>query len=113
MADGRKRIYVAGPCTGYPDLNFPAFDAETARLRALGYEVSNPAEINAGAMPALPEDQIKHWRLCMRLDIPQLCTCDAIVMLPGWEKSKGATLEHHIATALGMPVLHAGQEIAA
>ena len=29
------RIYVAGPMTGYPDLNFPAFHAETARLRAL------------------------------------------------------------------------------
>ena len=41
------RIYVAGPMTGHPQLNFPAFHTEAARLRALGYEVVNPAELNA------------------------------------------------------------------
>ena len=40
------KIYIAGPMTGLPELNFPAFHAEAARLRAFGYEVINPAEIN-------------------------------------------------------------------
>ena len=40
------KIYCAGPMTGLPELNFPAFHAEAARLRAFGYEVINPAEIN-------------------------------------------------------------------
>jgi len=31
--------------------------------------------------------------------------CDAVQLLPRWQASKGATLEHTIATALGMAVL--------
>ena len=41
-----KRIYIAGPMSNMPSLNFPAFHAEAARLRGLGYEVVNPAEVN-------------------------------------------------------------------
>jgi len=91
-----KRIYVAGPMTGYPDLNFPLFQAVAADLRLLGNEVVNPAELNS--------DPSKGWHDCMRVDIRELVTCDAILMLPGWEKSKGATLERHIATALELRV---------
>ena len=39
-----KRIYLSGPMSGLPELNFPAFHAEAARLRALGFEVVNPAD---------------------------------------------------------------------
>jgi hypothetical protein len=91
-----KRIYIAGPMTGYPELNFPAFHAEAARLRALGYEVVNPAEINA--------DPSAGWVDCMRADIRELVTCDAVATLHGWSKSKGASLEVHIARELGLLV---------
>lgn len=90
------KVYIAGPMTGLPELNFPAFHRVAARLRAQGHEVANPAEINA--------DPTMGWNTCMRRDIPELVTCDAIVLLPGWERSKGATLEHHIARALDMGV---------
>ena len=91
------RIYIAGPMTGLPLLNFPAFHAEAARLRALGHDVVNPAEINA--------DPAKGWIACMRGDIRELVTCDAIQLLPGWQQSRGATLEHHIAVALGLQII--------
>jgi hypothetical protein len=39
-------------------------------------------------------------------DIRQLMTCDAIYMLKGWEKSKGASLEHHIAKELGLEIYY-------
>ena len=92
------RIYIAGPMSNLPNLNFPAFHAEAARLRALGYEVVNPAEINA--------DPTAGWNECMRKDIAQLVTCNAIAMLPGWEHSKGASLEHRIARQLDMQVIY-------
>lgn len=101
-----KRIYIAGPMTGYPDLNFPAFHAEALWLRSMGHEVVNPAEINP--------DPGADWVDCMRADIAQLVTCDALQLLSGWEKSRGATLEHHIAAALGMEIRPpAGQQKAA
>lgn len=90
------RIYLAGPMTGITQLNFPRFNAEAARLRELGFAVINPAEINT--------DTSRSWRDCMRADIRELVTCDAIALLRGWERSRGAVLEHHIMTSLDLAV---------
>lgn len=95
------RIYVAGPMTGIPELNFPAFHAAAAALRAEGHHVENPAEINA--------DPAAQWLDCMRMDIARLVTCDAVYMLPGWQNSRGALVEHTLAAGLGLQVLHAQQ----
>lgn len=92
------RCYLAGPMSGLPELNFPAFHQAAASLRASGYDVVNPAEINA--------DPTAGWTTCMRQDIAQLVTCDAIALLPGWQKSRGAKLEHHIAIQLAMREIH-------
>ena len=94
----RTRTYLAGPMSGNPELNFPLFHAEAKRLRDCGHEVVNPAEINP--------DITSGWADCMRADIAALVTCEAIALLPGWQQSKGATLEHHIATQLGLVVIH-------
>ena len=91
------RTYIAGPMTGIEALNFPAFHRAAARLRATGHEVINPAEINP--------DPDAGWTACMRIDLAQLVTCEAIALLPGWDRSRGARLEHHVATALEMRVL--------
>lgn len=99
------RIYVAGPMTGLPDLNFPRFHAEAARLRALGHEVINPAEINP--------DVGMQWADAMRADIRELVTCDGISLLPGFEGSRGARLERHIALELGLVIMYAPVEEAA
>jgi len=93
------KLYLAGPMSDLPDLNFPAFHAEAARLRALGYDVVNPAELNP--------DQATSWAACMRKDIPALLTCDAVAVLPDHEQSRGARLECLIAFQLEMPVFDA------
>lgn len=92
-ADRNNRIYIAGPMTGLPDLNFPAFNTCAANLRAQGWQVENPAEhgIQEGAT----------WSDYLRHDFAQLASCQAIYLLPGWQNSKGALLELHIAQALG------------
>lgn len=97
-----KRIYLAGPMTGLPEFNFPAFNAEADRLRGLGYEVKNPAD--HGMIDGYA------WADYMRLDIAQLVTCDTIALLPCWEKSKGATIEVRLALDLGIAVTSA-QEV--
>ena len=91
------RVYLSGPMAGLPELNFPAFNAAAATLRAKGLTVVNPAELNP--------DTAMTWEQCMRADIKALCDCDALAMLPGWERSKGAHLELHVAHRLGMQIL--------
>jgi hypothetical protein len=87
--------------TGYPELNFPQFHAEAARLRALGFEIVNPAEINADASTS--------WLECMRADIKQLVDCDGVALLPRWNESPGAFIEHNLARDLGLRVFQASQ----
>lgn len=96
--------------TGYENLNFPLFHAEAARLRGLGYKVVNPAEINANEPAGF--DPVAIWQACMRADIKQLMDCTAIALLPGWEDSKGATLECHIAQSLGFFTFMASDVVA-
>lgn len=90
------RIYIAGPMSGYENHNFPVFWEAAALLRSRGFNVISPAEINP--------DASMEWGDCMRADIAALVTCDAVQLLPGWEKSEGATLEHHIAERLLMEI---------
>jgi hypothetical protein len=99
------RIYIAGPMTGLPQFNFPAFNAEAARLRAMGHQVVNPAEINAGR-------EGEGWAACIRRDVAQLLTCDAIRMLPRYEWSRGARLELYIATALDFEIFRPERDVA-
>lgn len=91
------RIYIAGPMSGLPEFNYPAFNAMAARLRSLGYEVENPAEN--------PTPPCGSWQGFMRLGLTQVLRCDQMIMLPGWEKSHGARLEHYIATTLGLTII--------
>lgn len=96
-----KHIYVSGPMTGIPEHNFPAFNAETARLRSLGYTVSNPVEINP--------DVGTPWHECLRADIRAMMDCDTLALLPGWEMSAGANLELHIAHRVAMTIIASHQ----
>ena len=89
------RLYIAGPMSNMPEHNIPAFEQAERDLRDEGHDVSNPAQHGAGEGT---------WADYMRRDIADLLTCDAVALLPGWERSKGATLEVHIAEQLEMPI---------
>lgn len=95
-----KRVYIAGPMTGYPDCNFAAFHAAAERLAQAGWKVFNPAE-NFGGRKDLPREEY------LRLDLAVLARCDAIAMLPGWEDSRGAKLEYLVARELGCTIIDA------
>lgn len=82
--------------SGLPGNNYAAFNVAAVRLRALGYEVENPAE-----NPAPP---CGTWLGYMRMAVRQLVLCDQVVMLPGWLQSRGARIEWLLAKLLGLRV---------
>lgn len=100
-------VYVAGPMRGYPLMNFPAFDEATATLRAQGYEVTSPAEMDRehgydGTRP-MTEDELV---LAFERDFDAVRRVDAVVLLPGWEESEGTGAELSIALRrLPVPVI--------
>lgn len=94
----KRTIYVAGPMTGLPDFNYPAFNAAAAQLRAMGHTVLNPAE---NPVPACGT-----WQGYMRMALAQLVQCECIVLLPGWSESKGALIERWLAQVLQMEAMH-------
>lgn len=95
----QNRVYIAGPMSGMPGHNFPAFNAAAASLRAQGWQVENPADhgVVDGAT----------WADYMHSDVRMLASCGAIHLLPGWSNSRGASLEAHIAASLGMQFQYA------
>lgn len=111
------RIYIAGPITGYPDLNESAFRHEAERLRAVGHEPVIPHDIEAhehegDCPPTYSKPMPGHGSACfLRADIKTLLECDAVRMLPGWEHSVGARLEHSVAAHCGIPIAYAGGDL--
>ncbi len=99
------RLYVSGPMTGIPEFNHPAFNAATAKLRRAGFDVINPAEVDA-ARGWVPGSQ--SWEEYMRVNLLDLLTADALAVLPRHEHSRGATLEIHVARKLGWQVQPVG-----
>jgi hypothetical protein len=92
-------VYIAGPMTGLPDLNYPAFRDMEEVLRMTGHvAIENPV-VNETPGVTMP------WAYYMRAGIAQLLRCQSIVLLPGWEDSAGAVIEHQIADWLGMTVV--------
>lgn len=91
----RTAVYLSGPMAGLPEWNHPAFHSAAQRLRAAGYYVLNPADYG------LDE---KDWATCLRRDLHDLLRSEVVAVLPGWEQSKGATLETDVARRLDMPI---------
>ena len=56
------KIYIAGPMTGYKDLNRPAFREVQETLEAMGHEVFNPTNTYQGTR-----------RLSMEADLGWIC----------------------------------------
>lgn len=113
------KVYLAGPMRGIPEFNFPAFYAAADKLRADGHEVFSPAERDnerhgtdiskgnaTGDEAVAAAEHGFNLREALGIDLAWICAeADAIAVLPGWEKSKGATAEHAAAVALGLHVI--------
>lgn len=96
IEDGEKKgiIYLAGPITGVPDYERRFKDAEEMVLARLGdkYTVVNPAAL------LKPFKDLPYFKV-MNLCFSFLDYASVVVLLPGWEKSKGACIEYGYSMA--------------
>jgi hypothetical protein len=106
-----KAIYIAGPMTGYPEFNFPAFFTAEEKLTKEGYKVFNPADKKqekeledngsyATGDAALAISQGFDFRKAYMWDLEKVVKGNGIYMLNGWEQSPGARGEHAAAVAM-------------
>ena len=93
------KIYISGKISG-TDLTKTRkrFAAVAKAMKRIGIEPVNPLE------NGLTEHDT--WKAHMLKDIADLLQCKAIYMLQGWQDSKGACIEHYIATKIGMPIMY-------
>jgi len=112
------RAYIAGPMSGYKAYNAEAFEAAAFLWREAGHDVVTPFDCNSVVwqrhygQPFNPYHDTCDWgdpilKEMFAEDVRALCSADVIAFLNGWQKSKGATLEHKLATSLGIPCVDA------
>ncbi len=89
-------LQLAGPMTGLPEYNFPAFAAAAAQLRSRGHDVWSPAE---------GSDTNGEHAYYMRRSLTALMDADALVLLPGWQQSPGSRTEVAVALAFNIPIV--------
>jgi Domain of unknown function (DUF4406) len=98
--------YLAGPMSGIPKFNIPAFEGATAHLREQGWNLISPAELDSPKMRAqalqsadgdlakLEHGTGETWGEVLARDVKIVADrVQAIVLLPGWSNSRGAVLE--------------------
>ena len=104
-----KRIYIAGPMTGMPDMNVVEFRKaakfieESSKGFSYGFNPHDVANMLGWS------DKTHLGEIASNL-IRDLIICDAIYMLRGWEQSKGARAEHAVAVWIGLDIMYQGGE---
>ena len=93
-----SKIYISGPISGCK--NFRELFAEAARqITEKGHEAINPCDMDKILNPATTS-----WHQFMLADLGLLRACDAIVLLEGWEGSKGSRIEQAEAAKYGLKI---------
>lgn len=95
-----KRVYLSGPITNTK--NYKGLFMFAEELAALGdaEQIYNPAaQISASSS----------WEQAMHRCLSEITNYDTVVMLPGWNVSRGARLEHDVAVACGIRVVYFGK----
>lgn len=107
MANGKKLIYISGKITGDDNYRTKFATAEQRLIRD-GYNVLNPVEVgdkldrvHQALGVAAPT-----WGDYMRKCLLEIINVKAVYMLRDWQESRGARLEHYIASELGINIVY-------
>lgn len=106
-----EKVYLSGPMTGIEDFNFPAFREAADALRAKGFDVVSPHELDESEPDDIMADDDpygEHYVTYLARDVKHVADVDALVVLPGWDKSRGAKFETYVAAGLDKPVFRYG-----
>lgn len=103
-------MYLSGPMSGYPDFNAASFFRATDILREKGYVVINPHELPEPDITGMSE--LAAWAEYLARDVmlfARITNPVILVLLPGWEQSRGALLERAVAMQRGFRVITFGE----
>jgi hypothetical protein len=89
-----KKIYIAGPMSGYDNFNRDKFNHFAGELETKGYVVLNPATLPGGLT------QAEYMDICCAM----IRSATSLLMLDDWAKSDGAVAEHYLAKKLGKTI---------
>ena len=92
------KIYISGRITGTNDYRERFSEAEEL-IRRRGHEPVNPVKLDQIFNPATTT-----WTQFMLASLGILRACHGIYLMPGWEDSKGARLEHDEAVRCSLKV---------
>lgn len=101
--------YLAGPMTGLPEYNYPAFSEACAVLRGAKIEVLSPHECpwpegcNSVADAQAKLGIEKLWEYMMAATREMLERSHGVILLPGWYTSRGALAELGIVREAKLP----------
>lgn len=95
------KVYISGPITGVDEDKCDiAFGFAAVGLELRGHEPVSPWHLSQMLPPSFSCNDY------MDIDMVLLKKCDAILMLPGWEESRGATQEFAYANRNDMKIYY-------
>ena len=97
-------IYISGPMTGYPNFNREAFVRAEMCLIGKGKEVVSPSLVEQDDEGMTWKPLQGKWEYYLKIALIKMLHCNTIVMLPGWQDSKGARVERYLAETLGFKI---------
>lgn len=115
MSIDKKLIwYTAGPMSGIPQFNYPLFLMVAKKMREQGFTIVSPAELDTpkmqalamtskdGSLASMEKESGETWGDMLARDVKLISDkVGGIVVLPGWDRSRGARLEVFVGLLTG------------
>lgn len=94
----RSKLFISGPISGRPYKEAAIhFNSAATLAYQIGFDPVNPIQ--------LCRPYWSWWR-CMAVCLWHLMWCDAVLMLRGWDMSRGSRMEHRVAIILDKVIMY-------